>query len=1786
MATYNNHNSSTVISGSSGNDSLYSPYYATWTTTTTYKDSNGKTRTSTTTHRAYTSNVTFNGNGGNDTINIGSPNSKIYGGDGNDYIYGSPSGSLLDGGNGNDTIYGGSGNNVDGGAGNDVISASTNSNITGGKGNDKISTAGNCKSHTTINYTNGDGDDVVTGWSHNDTIQFGATTSVSSSKVTGSNLKFNIGSGSITFNNADHKFINIRNSSGNIDTYILNGSSTVKAENNFTKGGSVTDDRSNGFLYNGGQRSSIISDSGADFIYNEDRAKFVTIKAGKGNDTIGDHSASAVVVYSPGDGDDSINFDDTYNIDGWNNIYHYYGGGVIAIDGNYNNYSYSNGLNKFTVGSNTLNINSNCFTVREKVDSSVKESGYKYTRYWNKPWSDTTVRKFNSFVYHDYEFYGSNLFYDDVDYGTYDATTPTDYYKNHLKAENEPDNDEADYIYTNFGTNATLNGYGGDDWIYNYGMTGGFLLGGSGKDTIHNLNRIGGAYTKDVSIDGGEGDDYIYNSGNAVSISGGTSGKETIYNGWYDSTNGTYLNGGTSVTIDSGSEDDYIYNYYGNYASVVAGGDKDTVYNISGISSTIDGGEDDDFIYNTGASVSISGGASGKDKIYNGGYNPYNNSYYIGGSSVTIDSGSENDYIYNYYGNYASIIAGEGNDTIYNYGSSVTVDGGVGNDTIYNTGSYSNIDGGDNNDTISNVGSYVSISGGDGDDTVYTTGSCPTIFGGDGSDTINNRSSTGPAFIDGGDDNDSIVSYANISTIVGGEGDDTIQSNNNSTAASNYASIDAGEGNNCVTNKTINSTITAGTGNDTIINQSSTGPAYIDAGNGNNYITNNSSRATIKSGTGKDTIHNRSEYGPVTIDSGDEADLIYNNASNATISSGTGNDTIFNNSTVGASSINAGANDDVIFIEYGNKVTIEGGTGNDAVTLSSTNHNNMILFHKGDGQDTVYGWETVKGFGIDFSVEGGKSSFTTFATQAGGTDKGDLLVSLNGSDEYILFIDVLDAVVKAGEFRGAQLSKSTLKPDNTKIKVGRKMDTINLPDYNDTLVSNNAVVAVGTLVGSGYKYVKEESLGEGVKRKPVKTWVMTEDINTITQTKDVKIIGNPTNDFIVGGKGSDLILGDGGNDTLEGGAGKDTITGGDGNDVFVVRAYSPTLPSYKHNHVNENTITDFAESEILKVANGFIEKGEIKNNSTLRLIVKNNPIRNVQTNHNKATINILNGVGKKITIYNQDGTFSRQQYGASNVTVGDGDGSTINTLWNPNAVTIDGSNRNTAVGLVGNAKNNIIISGVSNDTLTTGTGKDTVVYGGGKDVITDYDEKKDVIKIKKEQMIDAVEVTKSSTKNAQDVIYTFDDGGSIRINEAVNIIRGKKNTYKKKKITFISEENYTLNGSGSDLILTVNDDYVGKNGNKINAQEISPASNILNASAVSKKYNLNLIADGTIKAGKGNDTLTGGTGDDVLTGGSGKDVFVYGWGKDTVTDYAAGDSIVLDANQEITSYDIISKKHVLLSVGTGSVESGTIQINNGQGKAITIGKETFAFNAKGVTLKSFAAGNTLDISKNPLAKSVDASAYKTAVNIIGSSENNILKGGKAADTLNGGAGDDTLTGGKGNDIFVHKKGNDVITDYAAGDVISLSGGSFDDVISWTLIKKDVVFNLADGNTIRVKNGKGKNIKINEDIRKYNKVGSESISKYIKNQSNEIDEENEDNRPENLDSTQTVASAMMEKAVDDMWFTADDDFAGNELNSILPTNSVNHYTERMTNISTMFEDVVNRVPVISHLVSKK
>ncbi|MBR2732935.1 MAG: calcium-binding protein, partial [Selenomonadaceae bacterium] len=120
-----------------------------------------------------------------------------------------------------------------------------------------------------------------------------------------------------------------------------------------------------------------------------------------------------------------------------------------------------------------------------------------------------------------------------------------------------------------------------------------------------------------------------------------------------------------------------------------------------------------------------------------------------------------------------------------------------------------------------------------------------------------------------------------------------------------------------------------------------------------------------------------------------------------------------------------------------------------------------------------------------------------------------------------------------------------------------------------------------------------------------------------------------------------------------------------------------------------------------------------------------------------------------------------------------------------------------------------------------------------------------------------------------------------------------------------------------------------------------------------------------------------------------------------------------------------------------------------------------SYNAKKtvLTVSTDFTDSTLNIANT--VKTVNASALKRGVKILGNASANSIVSGSGADSLNGGAG---------KDVFVYGGGKDVITDYATGDKIKISGT----ISKSTFSGKDAVFTIGSG-TLTVKNGKGKSI---------------------------------------------------------------------------------------------------------------
>ena len=173
--------------------------------------------------------------------------------------------------------------------------------------------------------------------------------------------------------------------------------------------------------------------------------------------------------------------------------------------------------------------------------------------------------------------------------------------------------------------------------------------------------------------------------------------------------------------------------------------------------------------------------------------------------------------------------------------------------------------------------------------------------------------------------------------------------------------------------------------------------------------------------------------------------------------------------------------------------------------------------------------------------------------------------------------------------------------------------------------------------------------------------------------------------------------------------------------------------------------------------------------------------------------------------------------------------------------------------------------------------------------------------------------------------------------------------------------------------------------------------------------------DDYIFAGEGDDVLTGGQGNDKLFGGDGNDVLKGGAGNDYLEGGAGADVIKGGKGEDTASYAYSEEGvNVDLSKGTGS-----------------------GGDAEGDRLSSIE--NVIGSANDDVLKG-DSGDNK----LFGWHGDDVLKGGKGNDQLYGGSGDDTLRGGQGDDKLFGGSGDDDLRGGSGDDF--LAGGSGDDTL--------------------------------------------------------------------------------------------------------------------------------------------
>jgi len=721
----------------------------------------------------------------------------------------------------------------------------------------------------------------------------------------------------------------------------------------------------------------------------------------------------------------------------------------------------------------------------------------------------------------------------------------------------------------------------------------------------------------------------------------------------------------------------------------------------------------------------------------------------------------------------------------------------------------------------------------------------------------------------------SAAGYSNLVTI-------------NAAAANKSLSLTGNAKNNQIVGTNKADTLTGGTGNDTLTGGAGNDTFVYATGDGNDTITDYRAGDVIK--ITKGAVSSYSLYNNDGIlKVGNNTITLKNVGSNAVTVINAKNKTEkyssglkFNNATpanASAVTITSGYTDKSFNASsYSRLDTISAAGTNQAMNLIGNSRNNTIIGTTGN--DTLTG-----GNGSDvFVYTGGNDIITDYTT----VDK----IKLNKGTVSGYTLSGNNGILKIGS--------NTITIKNIGSNTVQVIGTDNKTQRYDVGVrfnNTNTAKATAATVLSSYAGNTFNSAG----------YANLVTISGANANKAMNFIGNAKNNQIIGSTKAD---------TLTGGAGNDTLTGGNGNDTFVYAAGD-----------GNDTITDYSAGDKIKISKGTVSSYSLSGNDGI-LKVGNNTITLKNVGNNSVTVV---GADNKTKVYGTGLNFnSKIISAASEVTITSGYADqSFNASSYSRLVTINASKANKSLNLTGNTKNNQIIGtnkadtltgGTGNDTLTGGAGNDTFVYatGDGNDTITDY-RAGDVIKITKGAVSSYSLYNNDGILKVGNNTITLKNVGS----SAVTVINAKNKT--EKYSSGLSFNNATPANASA---VTITSGYTDKS---FNASSYSRLMTI-NAAKANKSLSLtgntkNNQIIGTNKA----DTLTGGKGNDVLTGGAGNDTFVYstGDGRDTITDYAAGD--VIKINKGKISRTTISGNNVVFTI-----DSGSITVQNGKGKRITI----------------------------------------------------------------------------------------------------------------------------------------------------------------------------------------------------------------------------------------------------------
>ncbi|MEO0967765.1 MAG: chondroitinase-B domain-containing protein, partial [Cyanobacteria bacterium J06639_18] len=794
-------------------------------------------------------------------------------------------------------------------------------------------------------------------------------------------------------------------------------------------------------------------------------------------------------------------------------------------------------------------------------------------------------------------------------------------------------------------------------------------------------------------------------------------------------------------------------------------------------------------------------------------------------------------------------------------------------------------------------------------------------------------------------------------------------------------------------------------------------------------------------------------------------DLLIGDDGDDTLEGGSGNDAIFAGDD--DDSLDGGEGDDSLSGDDGDDI-LKGGRGDDIIVAGDDDD----LLVGGGGADLLSGGKDRDTASYESSKLGVSVDLST-GLGSGGDTQGDKLSEIEnliGSDqEDILIGDRNDNVLEGG--RGADSIDGGSGSDTASYKSSDAGVSINLKTMalaggdaeGDKLTGIENLIGssqVDNLVGDDGDNILEGGDGadslvggegndsasyqgseSGVSINLEKMTFLGGDAEGDSLIGIENLIGSDEEDSLVGDRGNNALFGEDGDDSIFGGLGVDTLDGGDDDDSLVGGAGDDELDGGDDDDLliggvgadtivggdGEDTASYQGSNSSVKVdllagiGSGGDAKGDVlseienlqgsQQDDTLVGDDKENIIEG------GAGADILDGGGDEDTAsYEDSSTGVKVNLALGSGSDGDAAGDKLLNIEN-----LKGSRKNDT--LIGDRDRNVIEGGDGTDTvdggagddiLKGGDGADYLVGGEGNDTASYEDSTAGVTVNLSTGMGNGGDAEGDSLKEAENLVGSEQDDRLIG-NDDANILAGGIGA------------DFLDGGAGADTATYENSkdgvevDLSAGVGNEGDAQgdKLTNIENIIGSEDEDK-----LIGDDAnnsffgrdeedeLRGNGGDDYLSGGKDYDTLFGGSGEDTLKGDSGSDTLEGGRDGDVIDGGAGIDTASYRDSQSVNINLATGvvTGGDANGDLLLN----------------------IENIIGSGEEDILR-------------------GDSRNNVLEGGAAGDRLDGGIGSDTASYENSEvGVNLNLSTNRFIGGDAQGDrlvnIENLSGSEQDDII--------------------------------------------------------------------------------------------------------------------------------------------